>query len=184
MTEQMRQRVNQYILQIAQGDQNALDNLSRAVGSRLMAIALSVLHNRVLAEDALQESFVKVVQKAGRFSPNTNGYAWLCKIVQNQSLNLLRKEKRFKTINIEDCFDIATNDDLFQTVSNKSILADAMQNLTKIEQVVVYQKYFMDCTVRDTAKLLGKSKSTVARLVISAEQKLTAYLNGGTKPTQ
>ncbi len=180
MTEAQRQQINAYIYGIAQGRESDLDHLFFALSGRMMSIAMSVLHNHSLAQDALQDSFVKIVQKAKSFTPNTNGYAWVCKIVQNCALNVLRREKRHRSVNIEDCFNLASADDVFQSATQSATLYQAMAALTKIEQVLVYQRYFMDYTIRDSAKALGKSKSAVARLIQTAEQKLKTFLTSGT----
>ncbi len=180
MTDYQRQQINKWIVDIAQGNENALDCLSRAISGRMMSVALSILHDYALAEDALQDSFVKIVQKAKGFSPDTNGYAWVYKIVKNVSLNILRREKRFRRVNIEDCFDIASADNVFESATKSTLLAQGMAKLTKLEQVLVYQKYFMDFTIRDSAKSVGKSKSAVARILQTAEEKLKSFLLGGT----
>ncbi len=180
MQDKLREQINIYIMEIAKGNENALDNLSRAISSRMMAIAMSILHNRQLAEEALQDSFLKIVMKAHAFKQGTNGYAWICKIVQNASLNVLRAERRHKGVSLEECFSLATNDDVFDVVSQNIQLKNAMKTLTKYEQVAIYQKYFMDYTVRDIAKDMGKSRSSTQRIIDLAEEKIKKFLNCGT----
>ncbi len=181
MTDDLRRQVNIYIFQIAKGSEHALESLSRAISGRMMSVALSILHDRGLAEDALQESFLKIVQKAHTFSSGDNGYAWICKIVQNVSLNILRTERRRKTVNIDECFSLAMSDDVFERSRSSVDLANGMKTLTMEEQSIIYQRYFMDFTIRDIAKSTGKSKSYVQRLLVTAEEKLRNSLNSGTK---
>ena len=182
MTEQMRQKVNQLILLIAKGEQSALEELSRLVSARLMSIALSIVRNRSLAEEIVQDSFVRIVYAADTYKPNTNGYAWICKITQNIALNVLRRENRLRVVNIEECFSLAAPDDVFETSSAHVILKEAMAILTPTERWILYQKYFMDFTVREIAQLSGKSKSAVQRALSSAEEKVRNFVKSGTKP--
>lgn len=182
MTDQMRQQINDLIVDISKGNEFALEQLSRLVSARMLSIALTIVRNRTVAEEVVQDSFLRIVYNANLFKPNTNGYAWICKITQNVALTALRREKRHRTDNIDDFWNIASDDDVFEASSSRVLLKQAMSILTEYERQVIYQKYFMDFTVRDIAKSLGKSRSSVQRAVTSAEEKLQNYINNGTKP--
>ena len=182
MTEQMRQKINYLISRIAKGDEAALEDLSRLVSGRLTSIAMSIVRNRALAEEIVQDTFLRVVYNANSFRPNSNGYAWLCKIAQNLALNALRRENRMKTVNIEDCFSLAATDDVFEQSAAHLVLKQAMDVLEPLERWILYQKYFMDLTVREIAEASGKSKSAVQRALASAEEKVRNFVKSGTKP--
>ena len=174
MSEQVRQRINELIAEIARGNTAALDELARLVSARMLSVARSVLHNLPAAEDAVQDSFIKILEKADRFKPNTNGYAWICKIVYNTALNVKKRERI--TADISDCFDLSDGVNVSEQATTEMTVRQAMSVLTDSERQVIYQKYFMDFTVRDSAKALGISKSTAARLVLSAEQKMRNHI--------
>lgn len=176
MTQEDRQRINALIEAISQGDLYALDSLSHIISGRMLSVAISFVKNRSLAEDVVQDSFVNIIQNASRFSPNTNGYAWICKIVQNTALNALRKEKRFKAENIDDFFDLSDSFNLAEQSAATVTLQKAMSVLNSLEKLLIYQKYFMDFTVRDIAKSVGKPKSTVQRILHAAEEKMRGVL--------
>lgn len=88
-----------YLMEIAQGNFVALDGLSCLVSARMLSVALAIVKNRQSAEDIVQDSFVTILKKAKTFKPDTNGYAWICKIVHNTAINSLRKERR-RCVNI------------------------------------------------------------------------------------
>ena len=178
----MRRKINYLILLIAEGDETVLEELSRLVSGRLMSIATSILRDRGLAEEVVQDSFLRIVYNAASFKPDTNGYAWICKITQNLALNTLRREKRTRTVNIDECFSLAATDDVFEESSAHVILKQAMATLTPLERWILYQKYFMDLSVREIAQAVGKSKSAVQRALTSAEEKVRNFVKGGTKP--
>ena len=184
MTDEMRKQINILIVQVSQGNTFAWEGLSRLVSARMLSIALSIVKNRATAEDVVQDSFLRIVKNAHKFTPQTNGYAWICKITQNVALNTLRMEGRWRTGNIDDYFNLSSDDDVEAQSTTQIMLRQAMQTLTDFEKRVIYQKYFMDFTVRDIAKSLGKSKSAVQRAITSAEEKIKIYLNGGTNPTK
>ena len=178
----MRRQINILIVQVSQGNTFALEGLSRLVSGRMLSIAMSIVKNRATAEDVVQDSFLRIVRSAYLFEPQTNGYAWICKITQNVALNALRAENRRRTENIDDFFHLASDDDVAEQSTSKQLLIQAMSTLTELEKRAIYQKYFMDFTVRDIAKSLGKSKSAVQRALSSAEEKIKIYVSGGTNP--
>lgn len=178
MTDTQRKQINILIVQISQNNTYALEGLSRLVSGRMLSIALSVVKNRSLAEEVVQDSFVKIVQNAKSFSSDTNGYAWICKIVQNVAINTLRKEKRFRRENIDDFFDIADCINVAEQSAVAVTLQTAMSVLNSLEKLLIYEKYFMDFTVRDIAQSVGKTKSTVQRMIVAAETKMQNAVRG------
>lgn len=176
MTDQDRQRINTYLMEIAQGNFVALDGLSCLVSARMLSVALAIVKNRQSAEDIVQDSFVTVLKKAKTFKPDTNGYAWICKIVHNTAINSLRKERR-RCVNIDDLFSLSDDNVSQQQLENTVAVKQAMSVLDSTEKWLIYQKYFMDFTVRDSAKSVGKSKSTVQRIIQGAEEKMKQYFN-------
>lgn len=179
MTEQDINKINGYIVQIARGNKSALEALADIVSARMLSVALSVVGNRAVAEDVVQDSFLCIYRKAYSFRGG-NGYSWICKITQNTALNRLRSEKRNMGCDFE-LFSLAADDNVEERATATIAVQQAMDGLSELEKRVVYQKYFMDFTVRDSAKSLGKSKSTVARAIASAEEKIKNFLDGGTK---
>lgn len=175
MTEQERNRINFLLASIAGGDEAALNELARLVSARMISIARAIVRDRMLAEDVVQESFIKIVGKAHRFKPDTNGYAWICKIVRNTALNMLRGQK--PTADIDGFYDIAATCDIAEDSVQAMAVERAMSVLDGTEKQLIYQKYFMDLTVRDSAKALGLSKSTAARKIADAEQKMRIFLS-------
>lgn len=175
MTESERTRISALITAIGDGDVNALDELSVRVSARMLSVARSIVRDGALAEDVVQDSFIKIIGNAGKFKRGTNGYAWICKIVQNTALNAIRRE-RGRTVNIDELYDIEGGGDIAESAIASAAVKTAMHGLTAFEKTLIYQKYFMDLTVRESAKLTGKSKSTVARTIAAAEQKMRGAL--------
>ena len=77
------------------GDQAALHGLYELTAPQLFWLANSIVRNRELAEDAVQDSFVQVWRHAHRFDPNRgSAMAWLGRIVRNRCFDLLRVRRR------------------------------------------------------------------------------------------
>lgn len=79
----------------AGGDRAAMRRLFDDEGPRLMAIAMRILRDPVLAEEAVQDTLVKVWTRAASFRPDRGPpRAWLSTILRNTALNILRSERR------------------------------------------------------------------------------------------
>jgi RNA polymerase sigma-70 factor, ECF subfamily len=79
----------------ARGDRAALQSLYAATASQLFGLALSILRNRDLAEDVMQDSFILVWRHAHSFDPDRGtAMAWLARIVRNQCFDLMRRRGR------------------------------------------------------------------------------------------
>lgn len=82
------------IARCALGDRAAFAALYDATAPKLMGVALRVLRERASAEDAVQDTFVKIWQNAGRYrvtghSPMT----WLITIARNTAIDRLRARR-------------------------------------------------------------------------------------------
>jgi RNA polymerase sigma-70 factor, ECF subfamily len=75
----------------ARHDQAAFAELYDATRRKLFGIALTVLHRRDLAEDAVQEAYLRIWRHAARFDP-TRGTAitWMATIVRNLAIDVKR----------------------------------------------------------------------------------------------
>ena len=79
-----------------QGDREALGKLLKAHGPRLYrSVLLPRLGNRALAEEALGQTYLKVVERFDKFSWQKVGvYPWLRVVAMRVALDQLRKRKR------------------------------------------------------------------------------------------
>jgi RNA polymerase sigma-70 factor, ECF subfamily len=79
----------------ARGDRAALQSLYAQTAPQLFGLALSILRNRDLAEDVMQDSFILVWRRAHSFDPGRGtAMAWLARIVRNQCFDLMRRRGR------------------------------------------------------------------------------------------
>ncbi|MEI8145058.1 MAG: sigma-70 family RNA polymerase sigma factor [Alphaproteobacteria bacterium] len=83
------------LMKVAAGDRAALRVIYEALAPSMLGVALRVVKRRELAEDVVQEGFVKIWRNAHRYDPSLGPpKAWLFAIIRNQSLNLLRDGRR------------------------------------------------------------------------------------------
>jgi RNA polymerase sigma-70 factor, ECF subfamily len=78
----------------AASDQGALQRLYERVSPLLFACLIRILRRKALAEEALQDVFVSIWQRAGQFQPaRGRPMAWMLSIARYRAIDLLRRER-------------------------------------------------------------------------------------------
>ena len=92
MTDQSH--IEALIARAALADRHAFSSLYDATSGKLFSVCLSVLNDQQAAEDALQDSYIKIWNKADQY--HTNGMSpmtWLITIARNTAIDRLRTHR-------------------------------------------------------------------------------------------
>ena len=78
----------------AEGDRAAFRALYEATAAKLFGLVLRIVRNRPIAEEVLQETYIKIWQNAEGFAPESGRpMAWLTTIARNRAIDRIRSEK-------------------------------------------------------------------------------------------
>ncbi len=86
--------LNEKIIALARGDKSAFDEVYEQTKKTVYYIALSVLKDRALAEDGMQQTYLQVIRYAGQYKEGTNPKAWIGRIARNVAINMKKKRER------------------------------------------------------------------------------------------
>ena len=90
-----REQIEVLISRIAMNDRSAFTGLYDATSAKLFGVCLRVLNNRAAAEDAMQDSFVKIWRNASRYQSNgLSPMTWLITIARNTAIDRLRATRK------------------------------------------------------------------------------------------
>ncbi|MBA3677200.1 MAG: sigma-70 family RNA polymerase sigma factor [Sphingosinicella sp.] len=79
------------LAEVSKGDRSAFAQVYAKTSAKLFGICLRILKNRSEAEEAMQEAYVNVWQKAGSFDPaRSSPITWLAALARNRSIDRLR----------------------------------------------------------------------------------------------
>ena len=93
---------------VALRDRKGFARLYQLASPKLFSIAVRILRDRTEAEEALQEIFIKVWQRAERYEPEQGGpMTWLAAIARNHAIDVIRARKP-QASDLDDAFDIAS----------------------------------------------------------------------------
>lgn len=95
------------IARVALKDRRAFHALYGKTSAKLFGVCLRILRDRSEAEEALQEIYVKIWQRAGRFGPDHSAaMPWLYAIARNHAIDVLRA-RRPVSEDIDEAYDLA-----------------------------------------------------------------------------
>lgn len=79
----------------AKGDRNGLRRIFDQEAGRLVAVAQRIVRRRDLAEEVVQEAFIRIWTHAHQYAPERgSARGWIYAIVRNRALNMLRDGSR------------------------------------------------------------------------------------------
>ncbi len=90
------------ILLIKQGDLNGLEELVNRYQVKAVYTAYLILQDRSLAEEVVQNAFLKFVEKIDYFDESRTFSPWFLRIVVNDSIQLIRERRRLEPISEEN----------------------------------------------------------------------------------
>jgi RNA polymerase sigma-70 factor, ECF subfamily len=83
------------LMKIAAGDRDAFRALYAATAAKMLGVCVALLKDRSRAEEALQESFVRIWERACTYDPEKGAaLAWMTTIARRIALNELRRKDR------------------------------------------------------------------------------------------
>lgn len=86
-------RLNGLLQRVALKDREAFVQLYEATAAKLYGAVLRILRNRAWADDVVQEAYVSIWQKAGRFdAAKASSITWMVTIARNGAIDELRRD--------------------------------------------------------------------------------------------
>lgn len=137
-------------------------------GNILFRLCLVTLGNANDAEDAVQETLIKYMQKAPGFENEEHKKAWLLTVATNQCRDILRAKKRHPVINIDEISE-------FTKEKSDSGIMDALMMLPEKFRLVLILYYVEDYSIDSIAKIIGRTTSAV-KMRLQKGRKLLAEI--------
>jgi len=143
----------------------------------LYHIAYNMLHDKEYAEEALQESFLKIADNVHIIEriPPEKRVAYCVVICKNVTLNILRGQKRISYIDyLEDIADLSaesTEDEYFEQEHTKS-LRKSIAALDEDDKFILQLRYVKSLSYKQIGELLNISEEAAKK----RGQRLTAKL--------
>lgn len=165
-----------------ENDREKAAKLYSRYGRTMLYITRGILGDASLAEDAVSEAFVRIIDNLDKINLEdcykTKGFVVI--IARNTALNILKQQNRHKTVPFEDYIDYSDSeapvfDDVTMREACETIM-DAVAGLHKNYADILYLKFEMDYTNDEISKILGISPDNVRMRLSRARQALKIKL--------
>jgi RNA polymerase sigma-70 factor (ECF subfamily) len=160
---------------LRKGDESALAGIYQETNRLVFSIALGILKDQQLAEDIMQETYLKVKSSIDYYQKGTNFGAWIAQVAKNLALMEYRRRKKEVLVDpIEKNYMFGSVSYEFKEVN--PTLAAALEILDENEKEVLLLHINSDLKHREIATILNKPLGTVLWLYNRAIKKMRNYI--------
>lgn len=166
-------------------DRELVNKIFSKMNIKMYNISFNILRNNYDAEEAVAQTFLKIVENIERISalpcPQIEPYCVI--ILKNETMNIIRKRK--KIVHAED-IDYFQQDDgayhiweeYLETV-NKEKLLSCVNRLSKDERNFIYLRFINEMKFKDISVLLGITEEAAKKRSQRILKKLRLYYEEG-----
>lgn len=161
--------------EFAAGSPQAIRTVYAAYNKQVLTVTMSMLGNRALAEEAVQQTFLNAWRRAGSYDPTRSLGPWLYSIARRASVDVYRKEHRYRKVNADH--DMADEQGpMMEGTWEAWQLRTALERLRPEDRDTLRAVYFDDLSHEETARRLGIALGTVKSRVHRAQKRLAELL--------
>lgn len=174
---------SELLSQLRQGNQEALSYLYEKYSAALLAVILRKIPAKEIAEEVLQDVFIKIWQKIDQYDENKGKlFTWMMQITRNTTIDTLRSGY-FKAAQKTDSSETIVDKDGLGHTSTKVDdvgLKKVIHLLEEHHQVLIDYIYFQDYTYSETSEALNMPIGTVKTRMRQAILRLRQILQNET----
>lgn len=167
---------------VKEGDKNAFQDITRQYQQKVFVLAYSFFRDREDALDIVQETFLRLYEKAGLFREGEDFKAWLFQIARNLCIdsyrrNRNRRNNRAADYRLEDLPSEAGDPAGGERRADlRALFRSVLDKLAEKQRAVFVMKHYNDMQYLEIARTLGIALGTVKSLHFKAVRNLRKHL--------
>jgi RNA polymerase sigma-70 factor (ECF subfamily) len=168
---------------IQAGDREAFMTVIRLYQQKVFVMAYSILRDREDALDAVQETFLKLYQKAGLYKPGNSFQGWLLQMAKNVSIDSYRKNRKkrreWETTTPLDEIPVAIEDRAGDSAHSDLRIAfsRSVETLAERQRMVFVMRHYNELPFNEISATMRISVGTAKSLHFKAVQNLRKRLS-------
>ncbi|MBL8131317.1 MAG: sigma-70 family RNA polymerase sigma factor [Anaerolineae bacterium] len=174
--------VLEWIQAALEGDQDAFAELVYTYQDSVFNLCYRILSDRVEAEDAAQEAFLRAYLNLSRYDPSRSFKTWLLTIASNHCIDRLRR-RRMKLMSIDDpmpSLTLSSDEPEPEQASITREQSEAVQRLLdKLPadyRAAIVLRYWYDYSYNEIADMLETTESAIKSRLFRARQMLAELI--------
>jgi RNA polymerase sigma factor (sigma-70 family) len=164
---------------VARGEDGALAELYDRFGHVAYGLALKVVRDPALAEDAVQDAFLAVWRSSGRFvAERAKASTWILTLVHRRAVDVVRREQPRRTEPLETAPQPSANltEDEAWLRLQRTRVQDALRRLPDQQREAIELAYYGGFTQSELADRLGEPLGTIKSRMFSGLARLRELL--------
>ncbi len=157
-----------------------LRSLYEDYADRFYAAAYAILQNREDAEDAVGETFVRLIENRNVFLqiPEEKRAAYAKRILKNVSLDMIRKQKNHAPAELTDdiAFDDIPIEEKAAGEAGRRMLLDCINSMSDALRQALYLRMNYGFSSKQIAKTLGISDTAARKRLSDAQKQIKNFL--------
>jgi RNA polymerase sigma-70 factor (ECF subfamily) len=144
------------VFEVKQGDKRSFSELVQRHQRGLLRLTMRFTREQALAEDVVQDSFIKAYQKIHLFEGRSSFKSWLFQIAMNTAKNRFR-ERQMNQVQIEDLrmgVDAGAETDLLKMDVRKRIRSE-IEKLPEKQRTALSLRVFEDLSFKEIAVIMN-----------------------------
>jgi RNA polymerase sigma factor (sigma-70 family) len=159
---------------------SAFGEFMALVGPALYAASLRILRNKVLTDDAMQNTAIAIWNRIETLKEEAFVFTWCYRIATNEALKIKANENKRKTHNFdEQLLAFHADTEQYYTKSAEEmmeLLMNAIQTLPEKQALVFQLRYFEEEKYSDIARLTNTSEGSLKASYHLATKKINQFL--------
>jgi len=167
--------LEKYIKMFKNGNQEAFDIIYKLTYRKIFFIVLPILKDKALAEDIMQDTYLKFLDKIYSYNAK-NSLAYILTIAKNLAINEYNKRKREVRIIDSDIDNFSYDAFLELSASNEEMIKSALSVLNNQEKNVFLLHNLENLRHREIALILNKPIGTITWIYQQAVKKMKNHI--------
>ena len=167
------------VLLAARSEESALAELYDRYGRTAYGLALRIVRDKALAEDAVQEAFLTVWRTAARFVPERGkASSWILTLVHRRAVDAVRREQRRRADTLENAPEPTVEgveEDAWLRLQRERVQA-ALRHLPDEQREALELAYYGGFSQSELAERLGQPLGTIKSRMFTGLSRLRVLL--------
>lgn len=151
-------------------DEDSLTRFAEEVGPRALRLAFRWTRNRQMAEDVVQEAFLRTWQSRTRIAESS--HTWFFKILWNVFLNHQKRVRSNRESGLEHDTPVLEMDQSYERIDDKLDIEGLLATLPEMDRHLLAMRYGEDFTIQDIFDITGMPVGTVKSRIRRALKQL------------
>jgi RNA polymerase sigma-70 factor (ECF subfamily) len=159
---------------LLKNDQKSFEQVLSIIQPRLIAFAHNLLKDKMMAQDAVQDSLISIIKGVRKLKNHRKFHAWIYQVTRNKCFDIIRKNQKYKN---ECDLDSVSEPIVYEKNQDNQIDMMSMINLLPHKQKnVIHLFYYDGFSILEISKILDKPAGTIKSQLFDAREKLKHLL--------